>query len=461
MNTERDEDFMENGCHNCSHLHYVKGEESMFCDVRERMLPVDSWTSAANHCGGWKESEEEEIDERNCVNCVHSHAVNGEEGVLCDVCGKMLGDAGNWDIFAKDCADYVNENQQHQIRIDEEFKALIPPLSDEERGLLEASIVADGCRDSLVLWDGVLIDGHHRHEICTRLGIEFDTVEMANLETRNDARLWIIRNQLGRRNLTNYQRAELVLKLKPAIAEKAKEQQQEAGGAVPQKSAKAPIDTRDELAKASGLSHDTIHKADFIGQHADEDTKQALRTGETSINREYTRLKAPEGTHVLISQSNSNEWYTPSKYVDAARRVMGGIDCDPASNETAQAWIHAEEYYTIETDGIAHEWHGCVWLNPPWGKLTGGFIGKLDEEIKAGRVSDAVVLVNAHATDTKWFTPLWNGLLCFTDHRIDYHSEETNDTGSTHGSVFVYFGANRDRFIAEFSKWGAIVETVS
>jgi len=350
------------------------------------------------------------------------------------------------------------------VAIDSEFKALIPPLSEEERELLEASIVADGCRDALVLWDGILIDGHHRHEICTRLGIEFKTVGMPYLATRNDAMMWIIRNQLGRRNLTNYQRAELVLKLKPAIAEKAKEQQ--LGGlkqfdSVQQNSDKRAIDTKEELAKASGLSHDTISKADFIGQHADEETKQALRTGETSINREYTRLKAPEGTHVLISQSNSNEWYTPSKYVDAARRVMGGIDCDPASNETAQAWIHAEEYYTIETDGIAHEWHGCVWLNPPWGKLTGSFISKLNEEIKAGHVSDAVVLVNAHATDTKWFTPLWDGLLCFTDHRIDYHSEETKDAGSTHGSVFVYFGANRDRFIAEFSKWGAIVEMVA
>jgi len=305
MNTERDEDFMENGCHNCSHLHYVKGEESMFCDVRERMLPVDSWTSAANHCGGWKESEEEEIDERNCVNCVHSHAVNGEEGVLCDVCGKMLGDAGNWDIFAKDCADYVNENQQHQIRIDEEFKALIPPLSNEERESLEGSIVADGCRDSLVLWDGVLIDGHHRHEICTRLGIEFNTVEMANLETRNDARLWIIRNQLGRRNLTNYQRAELVLKLKPAIAEKAKENLATHTEQGYQKSGKAVVVDK-ELSMASGLSHDTISKADFIGQHADEETKQALRTGETSINREYKRIKhndeLKEREQMLIAQ---------------------------------------------------------------------------------------------------------------------------------------------------------------
>ncbi|WP_296174212.1 hypothetical protein [uncultured Brevundimonas sp.] len=59
------------------------------------------------------------------------------------------------------------------IRIDSEFRAYIPPLSDEERQQLEANIVADGCRDPLLVWDDVLIDGHNRYEICTRLGLAY------------------------------------------------------------------------------------------------------------------------------------------------------------------------------------------------------------------------------------------------------------------------------------------------
>jgi phage N-6-adenine-methyltransferase len=139
---------------------------------------------------------------------------------------------------------------------------------------------------------------------------------------------------------------------------------------------------------------------------------------------------------------------------------MGAIDLDPASNEIAQEWIKATAYYTAEDNGLAHEWHGRIWLNPPWGRLTGEFVEKLAKEITAGRVTEAVVLVNAHATDTEWFSPLLDGLLCFTDHRINYVSPDDVSSGSTHGSVFVYFGRNRGGFGHLFGQWGALVRRV-
>lgn len=88
-----------------------------------------------------------------------------------------------------------------RIKIDEEFKALIPPLSADEYKLLEFSIAAEGCRDRLVLWGDVLLDGHNRFEICTRLGLPFDTVgrEFADRDAAMD---WMDANQLGRRNIT-------------------------------------------------------------------------------------------------------------------------------------------------------------------------------------------------------------------------------------------------------------------
>jgi len=165
--------------------------------------------------------------------------------------------------------------------------------------------------------------------------------------------------------------------------------------------------------------------------------------------------------HQLISQSTSNEWYTPPEYVEAARAVMGAIDLDPASNHTAQAWIKASRYYTPDDDGLACEWCGRVWLNPPWGQLTGQFVSKLADELVRGHVEQAIVLVNAHATDTQWFSPLWDGLLCFTDHRINYlSSDEVGSSGSTHGSVFVYFGENHESFGKAFGRWGVLVRRV-
>jgi N6-adenosine-specific RNA methylase IME4 len=88
-----------------------------------------------------------------------------------------------------------------EIQIDAEFKALIPPLAPDELAQLEANILRDGCRDPLVVWDGILIDGHNRHEICVRHGLPFETVEM-EFDDREAAMDWMDANQLGRRNLS-------------------------------------------------------------------------------------------------------------------------------------------------------------------------------------------------------------------------------------------------------------------
>jgi hypothetical protein len=158
----------------------------------------------------------------------------------------------------------------------------------------------------------------------------------------------------------------------------------------------------------------------------------------------------------LVLQSISNEHYTPEKYIAAARRTLGEIDLDPATCEKAQKVVRAVTYFVPPTNGLEEDWYGRVWLNPPYGGLAQLFIAKLFTEMKAGRVSAAVLLVNAHCTDTGWFQPLFNGLLCFTDHRIDFYGDDSR-SGSTHGSVFVYFGPDTEVFIREFSKFGAVV----
>lgn len=93
----------------------------------------------------------------------------------------------------------------YQIKIDPELKALIPPLSDDELRQLEANLVEHGgARDPLVIWPreshAVLLDGHNRYEICTRLGLQYKVTEM-QFDTVTDAADWMDKNQLGRRNL--------------------------------------------------------------------------------------------------------------------------------------------------------------------------------------------------------------------------------------------------------------------
>ena len=145
-----------------------------------------------------------------------------------------------------------------QITVDSEFKELIPPLSFEEFTQLAENIAKDGCRDPLVLWNGVLVDGHNRYDICNRLKLPFKTIEN-EFKDRSEVIEWIIRNQFGRRNLSSYIRTTLALRLESEIAGRAKKNQKSAGGAVPQKSAEA-VEVNKELAKIAAVSHKNISK---------------------------------------------------------------------------------------------------------------------------------------------------------------------------------------------------------
>lgn len=176
--------------------------------------------------------------------------------------------------------------------IDNEFKQLIPPLTADEYAGLEASLLTEGCRDALVVWNDILVDGHNRYEICQKHGIAFQTVQK-DFADRQAVLEWIIKNQFGRRNLPAYERARLALRLKPVIAERAKEQQGNRTD-ICQISDKSPIDTKKELAKAAGVSHDTIAKVEKIEAKAAPEVKEQLRTGEISINQAYQTVRREE-----------------------------------------------------------------------------------------------------------------------------------------------------------------------
>ena len=92
------------------------------------------------------------------------------------------------------------EKKLYDLTVDPEFRDLIPPLNKEELKLLEESLVADGCESPLIVWNGVIIDGHNRYMICQKHDIPF-SIQEKNFETREEVMLWMLRNQLGRRNL--------------------------------------------------------------------------------------------------------------------------------------------------------------------------------------------------------------------------------------------------------------------
>jgi hypothetical protein len=111
-------------------------------------------------------------------------------------------------------------------------------------------------------------------------------------ESRDDALVWIIRNQLGRRNLNSYQRGELVQRYKPLVAAQSEQGKRTDLSNFSQNSGRSSdlIGTDRKLAQMAGISHDTLHKVGKLSKAADEETKQKLRRGEVSVNKAYTEV---------------------------------------------------------------------------------------------------------------------------------------------------------------------------
>ena len=108
----------------------------------------------------------------------------------------------------------------------------------------------------------------------------------------------------------------------------------------------------------------------------------------------------------VAQNSGNNEWYTPARFIDGARRVMGSIDTDPATSEIANRTVGASTWFTEEHDGRAQIWRGNVWMNPPYAQpLIADFCEALAEKAESGEIGQACVFVN-NATETAWFQRL-------------------------------------------------------
>jgi flagellar biosynthesis regulator FlaF len=179
------------------------------------------------------------------------------------------------------------------IQIKEDFKNLIPPLTKDEFKQLEDNCLKEGIREKIITWNGFVIDGHNRFEIATRWNLDYQT-ESKRFDNENDVKEWMINNQFGRRNLSNYQRSVLALELESVFSERAKENLKLSDGKGKQKSAEVkiePIETRKELAKVANVSHDTIAKVKVIQNQAEDELKTKLVNGEVSINQAYQEIK--------------------------------------------------------------------------------------------------------------------------------------------------------------------------
>ncbi|MBR0167076.1 MAG: hypothetical protein IJQ08_00220 [Synergistaceae bacterium] len=189
-----------------------------------------------------------------------------------------------------------------ELQVDNDFESLIPPLTDDEYTCLEQSILAEGCRDPIITWNGIIIDGHHRFKICKKHKIDFQTVQK-EFASRDEVILWMIQNQLGRRNLSEFQRVEIVRKYEEAVKAQA-EQRMLAGKADPKvnlpEGQKSRKQSRDELGTLAGVSGSTYEHATKVLDHAPTTIVNAARNNQISIHAAYeiTKLPVPQQTEI-------------------------------------------------------------------------------------------------------------------------------------------------------------------
>lgn len=209
------------------------------------------------------------------------------------------------------------------IRIDSEFQTLIPPLADDEYKLLEKSILSEGVRESIITWHDTIIDGHNRYRICKEHGINCPSVER-EFASRDDAKIWILGNQLGRRNLDPGQKAALAIERNEAEVREAARLRigrppKKIGSAEPHflSTAEQPIQEQEKgstteiLARKAGVSESTIKRVMKV-KRENQELYEKVRSGEIPARTAYKQV---------IGEEKPKKHIAKQKLTDDGRRI--------------------------------------------------------------------------------------------------------------------------------------------
>ena len=209
------------------------------------------------------------------------------------------------------------------ITVNEELLAYIDPLTPEENEALERSLLAEGCRDALVLWGDVLVDGHNRYRLCTQHGIPFNTVQNTRFTSIDDVHLWMIEQHLGRRSVSDFQRGVLALRRKDILTARMQPAPAQASGsevpAVPGKP--EPVPTMGAIAKSARISNATINQIEKIQKSAAHELVAAVKSGTISINAAATVASLPMEAQVAAVAGGKKELQQAARQVRESQAV--------------------------------------------------------------------------------------------------------------------------------------------
>lgn len=339
---------------------------------------------------------------------------------------------------------------------------IFPRMSGEEFVSLKRDIQERGLLEPIWLYEGCVLDGRHRYYACQETGSE----PLYREYEGDDPVGFVVSLNLKRRHLNESQRAMVAAKLANMPAHRP-----------PGNSANLHT-SQAQAAEMLQVSPRSVASAAKVQSGAAVELVDAVMRGDVSVSaaagvshlpkevqadivatgpQEVVEVAKQQRCHVA-NNSGENEWYTPAKYIQLAREAMGTIDLDPASCELANQTVAADMYFTAQQNGLARDWRGNVWLNPPYAQpLIAQFAEKVINELQ--RIEQACVLVN-NATDTAWMQLLLKhcDAACFIRGRVKFIDKEGNPSGAPlQGQVILYYGGSETVFAEKFSEVGPVL----
>ncbi len=254
------------------------------------------------------------------------------------------------------------------IVVNEELKAYIDPLTPDEHEALERSILAEGCRDALVLWGNVLIDGHNRYGICSKHGIPFKTVQNTRFQSMEDVHLWMIEQHLGRRSVSDFQRGVLALRKRAIIEARHRAEQEQLHR---ESEGEAPPETEDndsppwepaaklskaDLARQAKLSASQVTMIEKIHTQAAPEVVEAVRSGAISISAAAVVASLPEEEQRAAALAGKDELKQAARRAREARRKPRAAAQAEAGTEASDrtAAAAAGHDYSSELQALRH-----------------------------------------------------------------------------------------------------------
>lgn len=405
--------------------------------------------------------------------------------------------------------------EQHKLMEFHEVANIFPLIEGKEFDDLVEDIRTNGLQQPIWIYQGKIIDGRNRYRACKAADVDPRYQEW---DGKGSLVAFTISLNVKRRHLTSSQLGVIALETERLFAEEARSNMSIGGGDKKSEPVKSglpnlvnpiiPIHAAEETAKSLGVSKGYVIDAKRIARDAPEliehikegtltipDAKEIAPLSEAQRSRiiekvvqrkeeegkrvsrsvrdaiweevsvdnpikstELMILKERQDQHVLdvMGSSESPEWYTPKAVIDCVLACFGEIDLDPCSNSHDCPTVPARVLYTRDDDGLSQDWHGKVYLNPPYGSEIPVWTGKLVDEYKRGHITEAIALLPGRI-DTNWFQPLYEYVMCNVHGRLQFANSPYN---SPFPAVIVYLGTRIGCFIDAFKALGPIMRRI-